>query len=144
MDPTQPIYDEADVPAYSLPDPLVTAGGQPVADALQWTEQRRPEILDLFSTHVYGMSPDRPPEMTFKVNSRDPAALDGRAIRTEIVDPTGAGDALTAAVIFSMLNQIPLDDAVRLGVSAASLTLRHRGAVVPDLSLEKLYDQLVI
>jgi len=31
-----------------------------------------------------------------------------------------------------------------LGLSAASLTLRHRGAVLPDLSLEKLYDQLVI
>jgi len=66
------------------------------------------------------------------------------AIRTEIVDPTGGGDALTAAVIFALLNDIPLDDAVRLGVSAASLTLRHRGAVLPDLSLEKLYDQLVI
>jgi len=66
------------------------------------------------------------------------------AIRTEIVDPTGAGDALSATVIFALLNDISLDDAVRLGVSAASLTLRHRGAVVPDLSLERLYDQLVI
>jgi pseudouridine kinase len=66
------------------------------------------------------------------------------AIRSEIVDPTGAGDALTAAVIFALLNNISLDDAVRLGVSAASFTLRHRGAVVPHLSLEKLYDQLVI
>jgi len=66
------------------------------------------------------------------------------AIRTEIADPTGAGDALTAAVIFALLNDIPLDDAVRLGVSAASLTLQHPGAVLPDLSLEKLYDHLVI
>lgn len=66
------------------------------------------------------------------------------AIRTEVVDPTGAGDAMTAAVIFAILNDIPLDDAVRLGVSAASLTLRQRGAVLPSLSLEKLYDQLVI
>ncbi len=66
------------------------------------------------------------------------------AIRTPIVDPTGAGDALSATVIFALLNEIPLDDAVRLGVSAASLTLRYSGAVVPDLSLEKLYDQLVI
>jgi len=66
------------------------------------------------------------------------------AIKTTIVDPTGAGDALSAAVIFALLNDVPLDDAVRLGVSAASLTLRYRGAVVPDLSLEKLYDQLVI
>jgi pseudouridine kinase len=66
------------------------------------------------------------------------------ALKTTIIDPTGAGDALSAAVIFALLNDVPLDDAVRLGVSAASLTLRYRGAVVPDLSLEKLYDQLVI
>jgi pseudouridine kinase len=66
------------------------------------------------------------------------------AIRTEIVDPTGAGDAMTATVLFALLNDIELDDAVRLGVSAASLTLRHRGAVVPHLSLEELYNQLVI
>lgn len=66
------------------------------------------------------------------------------SIRTEIVDPTGGGDAMTAAVLFALLNNIPLDDAVRLGVSAATLTLRYPGAVVPDLSLEKLYDALVI
>jgi pseudouridine kinase len=63
-------------------------------------------------------------------------------VRTHIIDPTGAGDALTAAVLFGLLNQMPIDDAVRLGVAAASLTLTYRGAVVPDLSLEKLYDQL--
>jgi pseudouridine kinase len=63
-------------------------------------------------------------------------------LRTNIIDPTGAGDALTAAVLFGLLNQMPIDDAVRLGVAAASLTLNYRGAVMPDLSLEKLYDQL--
>jgi pseudouridine kinase len=66
------------------------------------------------------------------------------AINTEIVDPTGAGDALTAALIFALLNDIPLDEAMRLGVSAASLTLRYPGAVYPDLSLEVLYNHLVI
>jgi len=66
------------------------------------------------------------------------------ALRTSIQDPTGAGDALTATVLFGLLNDIPIDDAVRLGVTAASLTLRYRGSVLPDLSLQKLYDQLVI
>jgi len=66
------------------------------------------------------------------------------AIRTDIADPTGAGDSLTAAVLFALINQIELDDAVRLGVSAATLTLQHPGAVFADLSLEKLYDRLVI
>jgi pseudouridine kinase len=65
------------------------------------------------------------------------------ALRTAIVDPTGAGDALTAAVLFAVLNDIPLDEAVRLGISAASLTLRSRRTVVPDLSLEKLYEELM-
>jgi pseudouridine kinase len=66
------------------------------------------------------------------------------AIRTKIIDPTGAGDALAAAVIFALLNEIQLDDAVQLGVSAASLTLRCQGTVLPELSLQKLYDALVI
>lgn len=66
------------------------------------------------------------------------------AIQTDISDPTGAGDALTATVLFALINEIPLDDAVRLGVSAATLTLQYPGSVIPDLTLEKLYDQLVI
>ena len=66
------------------------------------------------------------------------------AIRTRISDPTGAGDAMTAAVLFALLNDIELDDAIRLGVSAASLTLRHPGSVFPDLTLEALYDQLLV
>lgn len=65
------------------------------------------------------------------------------ALRTEILDPTGAGDALTATIIFSLINDIPLDDAVQLGVTAASMTLRYPGSVLPDLTLEKLYDHLV-
>ncbi len=64
------------------------------------------------------------------------------SVQTEIVDRTGAGDALTAAVLFARLNDIPLDEAVRLGASAAALTLRTTGSVVPTLSLELLYDQL--
>jgi pseudouridine kinase len=63
-------------------------------------------------------------------------------VRSDVVDPTGAGDALTAAVLFGLINEMPIDDAVQLGVAAESLTLNYRGAVVPDLSLEKLYDEL--
>jgi len=66
------------------------------------------------------------------------------AMRTSILDSTGAGDALTASILFGLLNNLPLDDSIRLGVSAASLTLRHSGSVYPDLSLERLYDELLI
>ncbi len=66
------------------------------------------------------------------------------AIECEIADFTGAGDALTAAVVLGLLNGLPVDEAVRLGSSAAALTLQCRETVCPTLSLERLYDQLVI
>lgn len=63
---------------------------------------------------------------------------------TRIVDATGAGDALTAGVIFGLLNDVPLDDAMRLGVTAASLTLQSLESVSPDLTPDRLYDSLVV
>lgn len=67
-----------------------------------------------------------------------------RAIQSEVVDTTGAGDALTGAVIFGLLNAVPLDEALRLGVTAASLTLQSTETVLPELSQELLYDQLAL
>ncbi|GAB4126864.1 MAG: PfkB family carbohydrate kinase [Roseiflexaceae bacterium] len=66
------------------------------------------------------------------------------ALEVEVVDTTGAGDALTATVIYALLNDIPIDEAVRLGVSAAALTLNSSETVRQDLSLESLYAQLVL
>lgn len=67
-----------------------------------------------------------------------------RAQRTEVVDSTGAGDAFSGAVIFGLLNEVTVDEAMRLGVTAASLTLRSRETVIPHLSQELLYDELVV
>lgn len=66
------------------------------------------------------------------------------ALATEIIDTTGASDALTATVVFGLLNDIPIDESVRLAASAAALTLACTDTVCVDLSLELLYDQLLI
>jgi pseudouridine kinase len=66
------------------------------------------------------------------------------ALEIEIADLTGAGDALSAAIVFGLLEDMPIGEAIRLGVSAAALTLQSRETVCQDLSLEKLYDQLVV
>ncbi|MCF7955092.1 MAG: acetylxylan esterase [Phycisphaerae bacterium] len=50
-------YDEAKIPGYSLPDPLVMADGTKVVSVEQWRTKRRGEILDLFKKHVYGAMP---------------------------------------------------------------------------------------
>ena len=66
------------------------------------------------------------------------------AIDCEVADATGAGDALTAGVVYGLVNDFPISEAVRLGVSAATLTLASADTVCSDLSLERLYDRLVI
>lgn len=65
-----------------------------------------------------------------------------RAIHTEVVDTSGAGDAFSGAVIFGILNDVPIDEAMRLGVTAASLTLESEDTVLQSLSQELLYDEL--
>ncbi|MDZ4818899.1 MAG: acetylxylan esterase [Planctomycetota bacterium] len=77
-------YDEAKVPNYKLPDPLVTLSGQPVKDVETWNKVRRPEILELFQTHMYGRSPGKPANMKFDRVGSDGAALGGTAIREDI------------------------------------------------------------
>ncbi len=64
------------------------------------------------------------------------------AFPCEVVDLTGAGDALTAGVVFGLLNEMPLDEAVRLGAAAAAFTVQNRETVHSGLTLERLYDQM--
>jgi len=77
-------YDESKAGEYTLPDPLMMSDGRKVADAAAWKEKRRPEILRLFEEHVYGRSPGRPKEMSFKVFDRDPGALGSLATRKQV------------------------------------------------------------
>jgi len=78
-------YDESKVPKYELPDPLTMQDGTRVDSAKDWTERRRPELLDLFREHVYGRSPGRPSGLKFKVIQNDATALDNQAIRREVL-----------------------------------------------------------
>jgi hypothetical protein len=55
------LYHESKVPTYTLPDPLLLKNGQKVADTSMWKEKRRPEILELFETFVYGRTIARRP-----------------------------------------------------------------------------------
>ena len=79
-------YDEAKVPKYDLPDPLTLQDGTKVKSARDWTEKRRPEVLELFRKHVYGRSPGKPSGLKFKIIQNDPTALDGQAIRREVLN----------------------------------------------------------
>jgi hypothetical protein len=74
-------YDEAKVPAYTLPDPLLFPSGERVTTAKIWLERRRGEILRLFETQMYGKMPPRLKQTAFRLRSTDRQARGGKAVR---------------------------------------------------------------
>jgi hypothetical protein len=74
-------YDEAKVPHYTLPDPLMLKSGQSVKDVKTWTTKRRAEILAIYESEVFGRSPARPSKPNYEVLSVAQKALGGKAER---------------------------------------------------------------
>src|SRR5689334_15464109 len=77
-------YDESKVPQYTLPDPLVSQDGQKIVDPESWNKKRRPEILRLFETQMYGHTPEKALKVSWEVTSVDSKALGGKATRKEV------------------------------------------------------------
>lgn len=82
-------YEEANVGTYTLPDPLVLRNGQPVRDAETWFKQRRPELIKLYETEVYGRVPNSAPKVKFELVATDLTALSNSAIRKDFVGHIG-------------------------------------------------------
>jgi hypothetical protein len=78
----EPNYDESKVPDYRLPDPLVTEDGTAIKTARQWRRLRRPELVKLFETHVYGTAPPACPITARPVSEQ--VVFDGLATRHEV------------------------------------------------------------
>lgn len=77
-------FREENVPEYTLPDVLTTLEGDRVTNARMWNQVRRPEILELYRTHIFGRVPETPYEKSFKVINLDKNALDGAATLKEV------------------------------------------------------------
>jgi hypothetical protein len=81
MEPTQ--VDESQVPAYTLPNPLLMDDGTAVTSADQWPA-RRTELLNLFAAHQYGFAPSVPVSITTTVLSEDSDVLNGMAMMKQV------------------------------------------------------------
>ncbi len=82
-------YDESKVQPYTLPDPLLSAGGTRVSTPRDWNTKRRKEILRLFETEVYGKTPEGPSAVQFHLNEADTGALSGLATRKQVTIALG-------------------------------------------------------
>ena len=162
-------YDEAKVPAYTLPDVLRFADGAPVRDAADWTGRRRPEVLRLFEAHVYGRSPGPPPATRSVVVEADPRALGGLASRRQVrvlLDGTETGPSFEVLLYVPSAAPRPVpaflglnfggnhtvhpDPAIRLskawmregpGVADHRATEASRGAAASSWPVERILDR---
>src|SRR5436190_1417250 len=117
-------YDETRVPLYTLPDPLVLANGQRVRNAAAWERQRRPEIMRLYETEIFGRVPANAPKVTWRVSETDAAARGGTVSIRKVIGAIGAGaDApklpLTLYTPAAAKGRVPIILLVNFGGGAA-------------------------
>jgi hypothetical protein len=70
--------------ASPLPEPLLMADGRPVTSPEQWRTERRPELLELFQSDMYGHLPPAPGNVTANLEGCDPHWLGGAATLKEV------------------------------------------------------------
>ena len=70
--PNHANYDESLAnPFPNIPDPLTMNDGQKVTTPKMWWDQRRPELVEMFSKFVYGRVPNNIPKVNWTVTATD-------------------------------------------------------------------------
>jgi len=90
-------FYEDKIPPYTLPDVLTTIRGLKITNASDWMKLRRPEILELFTSQVYGRVPSTAYTKTMKVVKVDKNAMNGTAT-LKLVDITIAANAKSITI----------------------------------------------
>ena len=93
----------ADLPQIVLPDLLTTSDGESIGTVKEWTEKRRPEIMELFQSEVYGRIPEHNIEVSYQVDYVNEEAIYGTAISKSITVTFSAVSKSTSMNIFLYL-----------------------------------------
>ncbi len=109
-----PNYDEARIPVYTLPDPLVFDNGNPVTSKKDW-EKRRSEIYTIFEKEVFGIIPQWVGHVKSTIVSQKTDALEGIAKRKEVQLDFINGDRRISVMVLIYLPQNSKDAPVFLG-----------------------------
>lgn len=139
----------ADFPSHpALPDPLVMQDGARVASADDWRRLRRPELLELFETYVYGKRPHGPAydsqrPLAHRVLFEDRRAFDGAGTLREVELTIGPPEWPKIYLLIATPNGVPrapcfvgmnfagnhqLTDDSRVRLPSVWMPDRHQGA----------------
>ncbi|MGL6106357.1 PfkB family carbohydrate kinase [Romboutsia sp.] len=81
----------------------------------------------------------------FCANETSSFKIDG--VKTDIVSATGAGDAFTAAIIYSFLNEFDIKYTAQVSMAASIIALSHQNTINPNMSIdniEKILKEMIL
>lgn len=93
-----PNYDEGSLEPYALPELLRSQTGEEITTVEGWQRTRRPELLELFRSHVYGRF-DAALSMRTRVVVEGAPACGGLVRRSELDLEIGAPEPCTVRVL---------------------------------------------
>jgi hypothetical protein len=100
-------YDESLVPKYSLPNLLVSNSGETINNKQKWETIRRPEILEIFSSQMYGRTPTEEIPVTYELLTENKSALDGKATLRQVkMTFSKNGKSLNALLLLMLPNHV--------------------------------------
>ena len=62
------------------------------------------------------------------------AVIFENSIKTNVVNVTGAGDSLISGVLYGLYNKCSLQDSIKYGICAATITIQSNDTVSYDLN----------
>ncbi len=92
-------YDESKVPTYTLPDLLQCLDGSKVKSVKDWEEKRRPEIMNIFMSDVYGKTPTEKINVSYTLLATNPKDLSGLATSKQVLFSFTNGKKTIEAVL---------------------------------------------
>lgn len=81
----------------------------------------------------------------FCANNSCSFKIDG--VKTNIVSATGAGDAFTAGIIYSYLNEFDIKYTAKISMAASLIALSHENTINPNMSIdniEKILKEMIL
>lgn len=69
---------------YSLPELLLCNDGQRVENVEQWEKHRKPELLKLFASEMYGKTPTEKIEVEYELITENKTSLNGKATSKQV------------------------------------------------------------
>lgn len=100
-------YDESLVGSYELPDVLRSNDGTKIDSKQKWEKIRRPELLETYSSLVYGRTPTEEIPVSYELLTENKQALNGLATMRQVkITFSKNGKTVNALLLLMLPNHV--------------------------------------